>query len=249
MVAIGIRELRPPRVFIHAAMREAVQRAARQIDVWSFRTLPTAALPRDEIERWAAAPLPELMAEAARLRDIGHGNIVSYSRKVFIPLTRLCRDTCRYCTFVRGPRGVGIRLSLARTRCSRSRARASQAGCHEALFTLGDKPELQIRGGAARARRGSATRPRSIISPRCAALVLRETGLLPHVNPGVMSEAEIAALRRRVGVAGHDAGERFAAAVASAAVRITARPTRRRRRGSPPSRRRASSTCRSPPAS
>ena len=47
------------------------------------------------------------MAEAARLRDVGHGNIVSYSRKVFIPLTRLCRDICRYCTFVRGPRGVG----------------------------------------------------------------------------------------------------------------------------------------------
>src|SRR5258705_12697920 len=68
--------------------------------------LPTAIPPRDAIERWAAAPLPALMAEAARLRDLGHGNIVSYSRKVFIPLTRLCRDSCRYCTFVRGPRGV-----------------------------------------------------------------------------------------------------------------------------------------------
>ena len=113
-----------------------LQLAARQMCVRSSSPCRRQALPRDEIERWAAAPLPELMAEAARLRDLGHGNIVSYSRKVFIPLTRLCRDTCRYCTFVRGPRGVasaylspdevlaiaraGRRKPAARRRCSRS---------------------------------------------------------------------------------------------------------------------------------
>ena len=75
--------------------------------------LLTAATSRDEIERWAVAPLPELMAEAARLRDRGHGNVVTYSRKVFIPLTRLCRDICRYCTFATAPARGRIRLSLS----------------------------------------------------------------------------------------------------------------------------------------
>ena len=156
--------------------------------------MPTAIPPRDEIECWAAAPLPVLMAEAARLRDLGHGNIVSYSRKVFIPLTRLCRDTCRYCTFVRGPRAVpSAYLSpdevLAIARAGR------QAGCQEALFTLGDKPELKYE--AARRALGRLGYKTTIdyLAAMCT-LVLRETGLLPHVNPGVMSEAEIATLRR-----------------------------------------------------
>src|SRR4051794_20292786 len=87
----AILELRPRRNFIHAATREAASVAASQMWPPECSALPTAALPRDEIERWAKAPLPALLAEAARLRDIGHGNIVSYSRKVFIPLTQLCR--------------------------------------------------------------------------------------------------------------------------------------------------------------
>ncbi len=156
--------------------------------------MPTATPPRDEIERWAAASLPDLMAEAARLRDLGHGEIVSYSRKVFIPLTQLCRDTCRYCTFVRGPRGVtSAYLSpddvLAIARAGRD------AGCQEALFTLGDKPELKYE--AARRALGRLGYQTTIdyLAAMCA-LVLRETGLLPHVNPGVMSETEIATLRR-----------------------------------------------------
>ena len=156
--------------------------------------MPTAASPRDEIERWGSVPLPALMAEAARLRNLGHGSIVSYSRKVFIPLTRLCRDTCRYCTFVRGPRGVeGAYLSpdevLAIAR------RGAAASCEEALFTLGDKPELKYEAARrALGRLGYATTI-DYLAAMCA-LVLRETGLLPHVNPGVMSDADIAALRR-----------------------------------------------------
>ena len=148
--------------------------------------MPTAIPPRDEIERWAAAPLPELMAEAARLRDLGHGNIVSYSRKVFIPLTRLCRDTCRYCTFVRGPRGVASAYLSPDEVLAIARA-GVQAGCQEALFTLGDKPELKYE--AARRALGRLGHETTIdYLAAMSALVLRETGLLPHVNPGVMSE-------------------------------------------------------------
>ena len=156
--------------------------------------LPTAIPPRDEIERWAKAPLPALMAEAARLRDAGHGNIVSYSRKVFIPLTRLCRDTCRYCTFVRGPRGVASAYLSPDEVLSIARAGVG-AGCQEALFTLGDKPELKYEAARrALARLGYKTTI-DYLAAMCA-LVLRETGLLPHVNPGVMNEADIAVLRR-----------------------------------------------------
>src|SRR6476646_1581525 len=132
MGPIGILELRRRRKFIHAAMREAASTAAPQM-ASGVPTLPTAALPHDEIERWATTSLPDLLAEATRLRDIGHGNIVSYSRKVFIPLTRLCRDTCRYCTFVRGPSGAASAylspdevLVIARD--------GADAGCQEALF-------------------------------------------------------------------------------------------------------------------
>ena len=153
-----------------------------------------AVLPRDEIERWAKEPLPALLAYAGRLRDIGHGNVVSYSRKVFIPLTRLCRDTCRYCTFVRGPRGVQSAYLSPDEVLAVARA-GVEAGCQEALFTLGDKPELKYETARrALAEFGYGTTI-DYLAAMCA-LVLRETGLLPHVNPGVMSEADIVALRR-----------------------------------------------------
>ena len=149
---------------------------------------------REEIERWAAAPLPALTAEAARLRDVGYGNVVSYSRKVFIPLTRLCRDTCRYCTFVRGPRAVGAPYLTPEQVLKIARAGVA-ARCQEALFTLGDKPELKYQT-ARRALERLGYRTTIDYLAAMAGLVLRETGLLPHVNPGVMSEAEIATLRR-----------------------------------------------------
>src|SRR5262249_25718320 len=94
------------------------------------------------------APLTELLARANALGREGHGNVVSYSRKVFIPLTRLCRDVCGYCTFATTPRQTGSAylgpdevLAIARA--------GQAAGCHEALFTLGDKPEARY--AAARA--------------------------------------------------------------------------------------------------
>src|SRR5271155_5244184 len=90
------------------------------------------------------APLAELIDAAGRLRDEGHGRVISYSRKVFIPLTKLCRDVCHYCTFAERPRaGHAAYLSAAEVLAI---ARAGQAaGCTEALFTLGDKPELRYR--------------------------------------------------------------------------------------------------------
>jgi FO synthase len=88
--------------------------------------------------------LPALMRVAAELRDRGHGDLVSYSRKVFIPLTQLCRDVCHYCTFAHPPR-KGERVYLTRDEVLDIARAGAKAGCHEALFTLGDKPELRYR--------------------------------------------------------------------------------------------------------
>ena len=141
----------------------------------------------------AAASLDELCAEARRLREAGHGSLVTYSPKVFIPLTKLCRDVCHYCTFARPPRR-GERAYMSEEDVLDVARAGAAAGCHEALFTLGDKPELRYR--AARdelAELGCETTLEYLA--RCARLVLDETGLLPHLNPGVMSATDMAALR------------------------------------------------------
>ncbi len=138
--------------------------------------------------------LTPLQAAAAMLRDQGHRNLVSYSRKVFIPLTQLCRDVCHYCTFAHPPRR-GERAYLTREEVLAIARAGAAAGCKEALFTLGDKPERRYKVAARELEElGHAT----TISYLCEVtdLVLRETGLLPHVNPGVMTAEEIAALRR-----------------------------------------------------
>src|SRR3984957_17474128 len=88
--------------------------------------------------------LPERMSVAAKLRDRAHGSIVSYSRKVFIPLTQLCRDSCHYCTFARPPRKNRPAYLSADEVLAIARAGAV-AGCREALFTLGDKPDRRYR--------------------------------------------------------------------------------------------------------
>ena len=84
------------------------------------------------------------MAEAAALRDAAHGRVVTYSRKVFIPLTKLCRDVCHYCTFAETPARRRRRYLSPEEVLAIARAGAA-AGCTEALFTLGDKPELRYR--------------------------------------------------------------------------------------------------------
>ncbi|MGC2524834.1 MAG: 7,8-didemethyl-8-hydroxy-5-deazariboflavin synthase CofG [Stellaceae bacterium] len=135
-----------------------------------------------------------LMTAAAVLRDQGHGDLVSYSPKVFIPLTQLCRDVCHYCTFAHPPRpGEPIYLDAEEV-LAIARAGAA-AGCHEALFTLGDKPELRYAAAReALARLGHETTLSYLAE--MAGLVLRETGLLPHLNPGVMTRDDLEALRR-----------------------------------------------------
>src|SRR6202007_1249740 len=140
-----------------------------------------------------SAPLSELMAQAARKRDAAFGRNVSYSRKVFIPLTKLCRDVCHYCTFAERPRaGHAAYLSADEVLAI---AKAGQAaGCTEALFTLGDKPDLRYR--AAREALAELGHPTTISYLReMCALVLKQTNLLPHVNPGVMTSDEVASLR------------------------------------------------------
>src|SRR5436305_9021183 len=129
--------------------------------------------------------LAALLPVAAALRDRGHGNLVTYSRKVFIPLTQLCRDVCHYCTFAHPPRR-GEAAYLDRDQVLAIARAGARAGCKEALFTLGDKPELRY--GAARealAYLGYETTLSYLAE--LAAVVLKETGPLPHLNPGVMT--------------------------------------------------------------
>ncbi|HET7597851.1 MAG TPA: 5-amino-6-(D-ribitylamino)uracil--L-tyrosine 4-hydroxyphenyl transferase CofH [Burkholderiales bacterium] len=135
-----------------------------------------------------------LMRAAAARRDAAHGNVISYSRKVFIPLTRLCRDVCHYCTFAAAPRSQKrAYLSLDEV-LAIARAGAA-AGCREALFTLGDKPELRYRTAReALQRLGHATTVSYLAE--AARVVFEKTGLFPHVNPGVLTASEIAALRK-----------------------------------------------------
>jgi FO synthase len=140
------------------------------------------------------ADLESLMRLAAAKRDAAHGAVVTYSRKVFIPLTQLCRDVCHYCTFAHGPRkGEPAYLALEQV-LAIARAGAA-AGCKEALFTLGDKPELRYRVAREElARLGHETTLSYVVE--AARAVFRETGLLPHVNPGVLIASDVAELRK-----------------------------------------------------
>jgi FO synthase len=151
-------------------------------------------LTRDEALSLIAIENPALLLQAAaRRRDAAHGDEVSYSRKVFIPLTQLCRDVCHYCTFAHPPR-KGQRAFLSREEVLAIAEAGKEAGCKEALFTLGDKPELRYRIAREElAALGHETTISYLVE--MADLVLKQTGLLPHVNPGLLSTADLAALR------------------------------------------------------
>jgi FO synthase len=138
--------------------------------------------------------LPALMRIAASLRDAGHGELVSYSRKVFIPLTQLCRDVCHYCTFAHPPR-KGERAYLDRDEVLAIARAGAKAGCHEALFTLGDKPELRYRAAREELEALGHVTTLAYLA-EMAGLVLKETGLLPHLNPGLLTRADLEALRK-----------------------------------------------------
>ena len=141
-----------------------------------------------------AMPLDGLLARARALRAEGHGVVASYSRKVFIPLTRLCRDVCSYCTFAKTPRVAGHAYLSPDDVLAIARAGA-KAGCHEALLTLGDKPELRYAAAREALQAMGYASTVDYLEAVCA-LILKETSLLPHVNAGVMSEEDIARLRR-----------------------------------------------------
>lgn len=153
----------------------------------------TSLEPPTLLESLQARPLADLMSEACALRAEGHGRNISYSRKVFIPLTRLCRNVCGYCTFVRGPKGIDHPYLLPDEVLEIARL-GREAGCREALFTLGDRPEA-VHAVARSALESLGCRSTVEYLGAMCALVLEKTGLLPHVNPGVLSGAEIAALR------------------------------------------------------
>ena len=167
-----------------------VRRALARADAGKTLTL-------DEATSLMAArgeELDRLMGLAARLRDLEHGEVVTYSRKVFIPLTMLCRDHCHYCTFAKPPAKLDTPFLTPEEAVSIADA-GRRMGCKEALFTLGDRPEerydvarewLEARGYAS-----------TLDYVRAVAIrVIEETGLLPHLNPGVMSYEEIARLKQ-----------------------------------------------------
>jgi FO synthase len=143
--------------------------------------------------RTTPAELPHLIAAAGTLRDRGKGRTVTYSRKVFIPLTNLCRDSCGYCTFAKGPRHPDARTLEPDDVLGVAQAGAA-TGCKEALFSLGERPEDRYATYRAQLTRLGYASTNAYLAAMCA-LVGRETGLIPHANCGVMTRDELLALR------------------------------------------------------
>jgi FO synthase len=138
-------------------------------------------------------PLPELVEEAARRRDAAHGDRVTFSPKVFIPLTMLCRDHCHYCTFAKPPAKLGEPFLSPEEVIEIARAGARSA-CKEALLTLGDRPE--DRYPQARTWLDERGYGSTLDYVRAMAIrIIEETGLLPHLNPGVMRWEDLARLK------------------------------------------------------
>ncbi len=135
-----------------------------------------------------------LVGMASVLRDQGHQNVITYSRKVFIPLTHLCRDVCHYCTFARTPKKIPQPYMPVEDVLELCHQGASM-GCQEALFTLGEKPELRY-NAARRALEELGFSSTLDYVKEVARRVLAETGLLPHINAGCMDADEIAGLRQ-----------------------------------------------------
>src|ERR671916_321399 len=145
------------------------------------------------LARFAYSDPAPAMRAAAEVRDRYFGPRISYSRKVFIPLTKLCRDNCGYCTFARAP-APGERAYLTPEEALEIARTGAEAGCKEALFTLGDKPEKRYPEARRELREmGFETTIQYLV--HVCGLVLEETGLLPHANPGVLLENEVRTLR------------------------------------------------------
>ncbi len=148
----------------------------------------------DSRELIQVTDLEVLLPLATKVRDLGHPTAISYSRKVFVPLTHLCRDVCHYCTFAQVPRKLEVAYMSPEQVLDIAR-QGAEAGCKEILFTLGDKPEARYKA----AREGLKALGYSTTLEylrAMAELVLTETGLFPHLNPGLMTREEMAALRK-----------------------------------------------------
>src|SRR5436190_20501860 len=143
----------------------------------------------DAIQLAVKSPLHELLAAATELRAQGKGNVVSFSKKVFIPLTTLCRDYCSYCTFRKDPGQPGAHFMTPEEVIVLAE-RGRQAGCKEALFSLGDQPERIFPEASEFLSKQGFTRTLDYLAAMCE-LVREKTGLLPHANPGVMDRAAL----------------------------------------------------------
>ncbi len=139
------------------------------------------------------ADLHALLDTAVQLRERHKGNVITYSRKVFIPLTNLCRDTCGYCTFAKSPDDPDAH-TMSPEEVLAVATQARQLGCKEALFSLGDRPEQKYPAYRTWLRHRGYESTLAYLATM-ARMVFEHTGLLPHLNPGVMSEEEIARLR------------------------------------------------------
>jgi FO synthase len=174
-------------------MSEATARQFRRAFARAEQGKP---LSLDETEALLSArgdELERLTSLAGRLRDLGHGDVITYSPKVFIPLTMLCRDHCHYCTFAKPPARLDAPFLTPEEVLSIAEAGRTM-GCKEALFTLGDRPE--DRYDVARAWLAERGYSSTLDYVRAVAIrVIEGTGLLPHLNPGVMSYEELARLK------------------------------------------------------
>ena len=149
--------------------------------------------------RLLTAPLAELTGMSARVRD-GEPERLTYSRKVFIPLTQLCRDVCHYCTFAKAPRNLGA-VYLTPDQVLEIARAGSAAGCKEALFTLGDKPELRYAAARKALDHLGFSTTVDYLEHVCG-LVLAKTGLIPHINAGILTPQDYARLRKVSGSMG-----------------------------------------------
>lgn len=160
------------------------------VDLPGLAVSDRADLSADLLE---TADLDALMAEAAAVRDRRWGKVITYSRKVFVPLTNMCRDTCGYCVFVKHPSSPDAEIMTPEKVQDVVRA-GERLGCKEVLFSLGEKPELRYDLAKERLAELGYGRMTDYLREMCA-WVVSETGLIPHVNAGSLDEDEITMLK------------------------------------------------------
>jgi FO synthase len=176
--------LTPPRA-------ELLERIRKAVDAGPLERTAAVAI-AEQLEREPAGLLEPLLEAAQELGIRGHGRVITVSRNVFIPLTNLCRNRCSYCTFAvepDSPRARTWRLAEVRELARRAR----RAGCLEALFCLGDKPEIAYRGYRGWLDAQGYARTSEYLADACRAAF--EEGTFPHSNAGILSRDELAALR------------------------------------------------------